>query len=290
MRIAVATTGLLLLTGCGAVIPPNASFNTPPPPMVTRSLAVNTQASVKTGEVLYSEVSSNLVPGAILDGDIDFDRLFGDIKFHPGDPLLAFSYNNTHYYCPKTDEPSDTGLSFNSFCFVDEKADGHLSKIQMFEFDRDAHGYGKAHRFLMTFTVAPAPAPYHAGPVPFDPMAVQSELVFDGVKDGYVVIEQRLHPQGQDDVPYRRKFFAPVPQQQPVALTIPLLPFDGVAMPAPFNEPAFQPLMLTLAITRADDRHVEYSVLKDWMPWRMPKGIQQRGEFTTIPTAPNPTS
>ncbi|MEE3626696.1 hypothetical protein UCD39_22415 [Nitrospirillum sp. BR 11752] len=285
-RIALAA-GLLILTGCGATIPPDASFNTPRPPMITHSLAANTQTTRNKGAVLYSDVSSRLVPGVILDGEIDFNRLFGDIKFHPGDTLITYPYNNTNYYCPQSEPPTSSGLDANSFCFVDENKDGHLTKIQMFEFTNThgGHSSATAYRFLMTFTVAPAP--YHAGMVPFGPMSVQSDLVFDGVQDGYAVIEHRLHEEGRDDaIVYRRKFFAPVPQQQPVTLTIPLLPFDGMSIPEAFSAPALAPLMLTLIVNQANDHGIQYSIQKPWAPWRMPQGIQQKGDFTTIPTTP----
>ncbi|MEE3626697.1 hypothetical protein UCD39_22420 [Nitrospirillum sp. BR 11752] len=287
-KIYTAAAIAMALAGCSHEMPRNASFNSIRTPIMTRSHTVGVFDTRKAGDVIYSETSSGTTEGAIVDGPIDFQRIFKDMKFSPGDSLLKFSYNMVDYYCTRGDQNSDSGLSIGSICFVDEKGDGHLNKIHVLGFKTST----QVMNLGPTFDVAPAPAAYHTALVPFGAMTMQSDLVFDGVKDGYVVIEHRLHGDvQQSSIPYSRKFFAPVPQQNPVSLNIPLLPFDGMSVPASFSSPLLQSFMLTLVITKADAQSIQYSVMKTWTPWRMPQGIKERGAFTTIPaTAATPTT
>ncbi|WP_044563868.1 hypothetical protein [Azospirillum sp. B4] len=246
-------------------------------------MAPNTFATATKGEVIYSETSSRMTDGAILNGEADYRYALNHKHLLPGTVLLTFPFNGRTYYCSQGDEQkkSDAGLSFNSICFLDRKGDGTFDQIQDLVFYNDT----LVQAFGQTADIAPTP--YHVQQVPFGQVSVQSDLVFDGVKDGYVIIEHRLHPQDvAAPAPYRRKFFVQVPQQDPVTLSIPLEPFEGMSMPEVFKLPALQVVMLNLVITKADDRSVQYSILKSWAPWRMSGTLSQKGEFTTVPTAP----
>lgn len=281
-KIILALASAVAVAGCSHNLPRNSSFFSNPTPLIERSLAANTFTTATTGRVMYEEKSSRMTEGALLDGPVDFQFMLDHKHLEAGAALLRFSFNKIYYYCTQgnNDKKSPAGLSLGSFCLVDTKGNGKFDEIQELIFQTETTPLS----FSKTSPIDPAP--YHVAQVPFSSISMESDLVYEGIKDGYVVIEHRLHPVDDADVPYRRKFFVSVPQQNPVSLRVAIIPFEGMSVPATFNLPLLQPLMLDLVITKADDRSIQYSILKPWAPWRMPQGINQKGEFTTIPTTP----
>ncbi len=272
-------TAALLATAC-ANIPPMAPMSVIPDLDITTSHALNTEYRAAKGAVLYRETSPGTEDGALTNADLEEGGgLVLKVQVPQGTKLVSAIQSGNQYYCTESSAFEDplVGRMPKAACFRDADNDRRFETY-----------YAAPEDYRTAIVVQLGPETKLRVPLPYTPQKVALssaptavELVFAGVQDGYVRIDQTIGYDGEDPL-YRRSFYSALsasggPPAEP--MTFPLRVFGGVTVPAR----TARTQEAVLQVRQASDQSLSYVMVKGWGKWAIKELPERSSSHTTLP-------